>query len=56
MRASSAEHLLDQRTLQRPTVETGLNVETAPSVDLVAANGRRPKPLTDEDRQGCSSG
>ncbi len=49
---SSAEHLLDQRTLQRPTVETGLNVETAPSVDLVAANGRRPKPLTDEDRQG----
>ena len=27
---SSAEHLLDQRTEQRPVTETGLSVETAP--------------------------
>jgi hypothetical protein len=61
---SSAEHLLDQRTLQRPATETGLNVETAADVEsrpgvFVPVAGRAdeapaddaPEPLTDEDRQ-----
>jgi len=43
---SSAEHLLDQRTLQRPQTETGLNVETGAGTS--SDDGART--LTDVDR------
>ncbi len=62
---SSAEHLLDQRTDQRPVYETGLSVETIPqyavgrsTVDPSGVVGvgpgvkRKPlPPLTDADRE-----
>jgi hypothetical protein len=62
---SSAEHLLDQRTEQRPVYETGLNVETVPqyavgrsTVDpsgvVVVGPGGKPTPLpplTESDRE-----
>ena len=57
---SSAEHLLDQRTEQRPVTETGLSVETAPQspprleVDPAQdGEGKPPKqmvPLSQEER------
>jgi len=60
---SSAEHLLDQRTAQRPVTETGLTVATASGVGAgrtafvttaFVAGGRddaeEPPPLTDADR------
>jgi hypothetical protein len=62
---SSAEHLLDQRTGERPVYETGLSVQTIPqgavgrsTVDptglVVAGPGATPKPLpdlTEQDRE-----
>ena len=57
---SSAEHLLDQRTEQRPVTETGLSVETAPQspprleVDPAQDGEGNPEkqmvPLTQEER------
>ena len=44
---SSAEHLLDQRILQRPQIETGLNVETGPGI----SSDDGPATLTGADRQ-----
>ncbi len=50
---SSAEHLLDQRTLQRLNSETGLTVSVAPDVttDSGDGDGGAKMPLTDADRQ-----
>ncbi len=54
---SSSEHLLDQRTLQRLNLETGLQVEVAPGVaasqetDVSKDGTARPKPLSDADKQ-----
>ena len=62
---SSAEHLLDQRTGQRPVYETGLSVQTIPQYAVgrstldptgltAVGQGGRPKPLpplTEQDRQ-----
>jgi putative ABC transport system permease protein len=57
---SSAEHLLDQRTEQRPVTETGLSVETAPQspprleVDPAQDGEGKPEkqmvPLSQEER------
>jgi putative ABC transport system permease protein len=59
---SSAEHLLDQRTEQRPVYETGLNIETAAQSDPGrsafvtvasgpgAADDKVPDPLSDAER------
>ena len=54
---ASAEHLLDQRTEQRPVYETGLNVETAPQAPaFLPSDGNDAKrievrPLTASDRE-----
>ncbi len=45
----SAEHLLDQRTLEAENPTTGLNVESDPS-GVGTSDGEAPKPLTGSER------